>query len=165
MKNNIKIENKQPNKFYFKKDNNLSSIKTFFLYSSHRTDSFQSTYYNRYAKDRKKLQRIRFIGFISLMIQLLLILSLWFLIFALIEENKIAEHSIFKKYKLEFILFFVGYSICIILEIILKILNGILILTENWNSEKLEEKKVLYGILCFFVLSSIPCIIFGYKKL
>lgn len=50
-----------------------------------------------------------------------------------------------------------------IVTLIFNILDGIKILSTDWNNKELNDSKTLWGIFCFVILGPIASIVFGGK--
>lgn len=50
-----------------------------------------------------------------------------------------------------------------IVSVILAIVDGIIILSNDWEKEKLNKDKILWGVLCLVVLGNVSSLVFSIK--
>ena len=57
----------------------------------------------------------------------------------------------------------IGLALCftLIAPLVMGIICGIKILTNDWKNKKLENERLIWGIFCFVILGCISAIIFG----
>lgn len=49
----------------------------------------------------------------------------------------------------------------LIVPLVMEIICGIKILTNDWKNKKLENERLIWGIFCFVILGCISAIVFG----
>lgn len=57
----------------------------------------------------------------------------------------------------------IGVALCftLIVPLVMEIICGIKILTNDWKNKKLENERLIWDIFCFVILGCISAIVFG----